>query len=151
MAKTLREQLIGTWKLVTYKEVPVDGTPAFFPLSEEPQGTIMYAPDGYMSAQLEKPGRPEFVGGDRFKGTPEEYAEEAVGYVAYSGPFHIDEEKQHLMHSMFVSLFPNWIGQTQNRVVKIEGNMLYLSTDAPILSGGTQVNSVLSWRRAEAN
>ena len=151
MPKTLREQLIGTWKLVTYQEEPVDGSAPFFPLSEKPQGIIMYAPDGYMSAQLEEPGRPNFVGGDRFKGKPEEYLKEAVGYVAYSGPYHIDEEKQHLTHYMFVSLYPNWIGQTQNRVVKIEGDMLYLSTDAPILSGGTQVNSRLSWRRAERN
>jgi hypothetical protein len=52
---------------------------------------------------------------------------------------------------MFVSLFPNWLGQTQPRVVKIEGDMLYLSSETPIMSGGKKVNSQLVWRRAPAN
>ena len=91
----------------------------------------MYTPDGYMSAQLERPGRPPFASGDWFKGTAEEIKEEAAGYIAYCGPFHTDEEKQQLTHSMFVSLFPNWIAQTQPRVVKIADDMLHLSTASP--------------------
>jgi hypothetical protein len=49
---------------------------------------------------------------------------------------------------MFVSLFPNWTGQTQTRVVKIDGDILHLSTEAPIKSGGKTVMSYLQWRRA---
>ena len=60
------------------------------------------------------------------------------------------EEKQHLTHSMFVSLFLNWIGQTQPRVVRIDGDMLHLSTATPIKSAGKKTNSYLSWKRAEA-
>ena len=107
MTKTLREQLIGAWKLVSYVEKPIDGSTPFYPMGEKPQGIIMYTPDGYMSAQLERPGRPPFASGDWFKGTAEEIKEEAAGYIAYCGPFHTDEEKQQLTHSMFVSLFPN--------------------------------------------
>ena len=53
-----------------------------------------------------------------------------------------------LTHSMFVSLFPNWTGQTQPRVVKIEGDKLFLSTESPIKSGGKIVMSRLQWQRA---
>jgi hypothetical protein len=52
---------------------------------------------------------------------------------------------------MFVSLFPNWLGQTQPRVVKIEGDTLHLSTASPIHSSGRTVNSFLVWKRAEPN
>jgi hypothetical protein len=52
VAQGLREQLIGAWKLVSYEERPVDGSPPFYPMSEKPMGIIMYTPDGYMSAQL---------------------------------------------------------------------------------------------------
>jgi hypothetical protein len=52
---------------------------------------------------------------------------------------------------MFVSLFPNWLGQTQPRVVKVEGDMLHLSSATPIMSGGKKTMSYLSWRRAESN
>jgi hypothetical protein len=60
----------------------------------------------------------------------------------------VDEEKRTLAHSMFVSLFPNWTGQTQPRVVKIEDDKLFLSTESPIKSGGKIVMSRLEWHRA---
>jgi NAD(P)-dependent dehydrogenase (short-subunit alcohol dehydrogenase family) len=53
--------------------------------------------------------------------------------------------------SMFISLFPNWIGQTQPRVVRIEGDRLFLSTAQPISSSGKTVNSHLVWRHADAS
>ena len=151
MPAGLREQLIGAWKLVSYEERPVDGSPSFYPMSEQPLGIIMYTPDGYMSAQLSRPDRTPFASGDWFKGTDEEYKQEASTYIAYSGEFHVDEEARALTHSMFVSLFPNWIGQTQARVVKLEGDDLYLSSANPIQSGGKTVTSHLRWKRAKKN
>ena len=151
MAQGLRERLIGAWKLVSYVEEPIDGSTPFYPMGEKPEGIIMYTPDGYMSAQLMHPDRPAFASGDWFRGSDEEIKEDALGYIAYSGPIHTDEVKHTLTHSMFVSLFPNWLGQTQPRVVKIEGDILHLGTATPIMSGGKKVNSHLSWRRAPAN
>jgi Lipocalin-like domain len=148
VSEKLRDQLIGAWKLVSYVEEPVDGSAPFHPLGERPKGIIMYTPDGYMSAQLMRPERRPFASGDWFDGTEEEYREEASTYIAYSGPFHVDEEKRTLTHSMFVSLFPNWTGQTQPRVVKIEGDKLFLSTESPLKSGGKIVMSYLQWQRA---
>jgi hypothetical protein len=131
MARGLREQLIGAWKLVSYEEKPLDGSPSFYPMSEKPVGIILYTPDGFMSAQLMKPGRKPFASGDWIKGSDQDYRQEASTYIAYSGEFHVDEESRKLTHSMFVSLFPNWIGQTQPRVVKIEGDNLYLQHSQP--------------------
>jgi hypothetical protein len=149
--KNLRDRLIGAWSLVSYEERPVDGSPSFFPMGATPKGIIMYTPDGFMSAQLSKPDREPFASGDWFKASDAEFRDEATSYIAYTGPFHVDEEKQHLTHSMFISLFPNWIGQTQPRVVRIEGDQLFLSTASPISSGGKTVNSHLAWRRADAS
>ena len=94
MAEKLRDQLIGAWKLVSYVEKPVDGSEPFHPLGEHPMGIILYTPDDYMSAQLMRPDRQPFASGDRFDGTADEYQQEAPTYIAYSGPFHVDEEKQ---------------------------------------------------------
>ncbi|WP_216823659.1 lipocalin-like domain-containing protein [Mycobacterium terramassiliense] len=149
MPEALRDRLIGAWKLVSYLEFPVDGSDPFEPLGHQPRGIIMYTPDGYMSAQLSKIDRPHFASGDWFAGTREEYASEASSYIAYSGPFHVDEDKQTLTHSMFVSLFPDWTGQTQPRRVELDGDTLKLGTASPIQSSGRTVNSVLTWRRAE--
>ena len=144
MMKKLRERLIGAWKLVSYVEKPVDGSEPVYPMGEKLEGIIIYAPDGYMSVQLMSPDRAKFASGDWSGGTDEEIKEAARGYFAYSGPFHIDEEKKILTHSMFVSLDPNWLGQTQTRVVKIEGDMLHLSTEKSVGVRG-QGDDVLSY------
>jgi hypothetical protein len=149
MSKTLREQLIGAWKLVSYIAKPVDGSEPYYPMSENPMGIIMYTPDGFMSAQLMHPQRNNFASGDWLNGTDEEYKQEATTYIAYTGPFHVDEEKQTLTHSMFISLFPNWTGQTQPRVVKIEGDLLHLNTASPIVFGGKMVNAFLTWKKVD--
>jgi hypothetical protein len=145
---TLRDQLIGAWKLLSYEERPVDGSASIYPMSDAPRGLILYTQDGYMSAQLMHPDRMPFEGGDWFNGTPEEYQAEATSYIAYSGVFAVDEVNRTLTHSMFVSLFPNWLNQTQPRVLALEGDKLYLSTAAPISSGGRTVMSYLCWQRA---
>jgi|SRR5208282_4023902 len=148
MTEKLRDRLIGTWKLISYTEKPVDGSGTVYPMGENPIGIIMYTPDGYMSAQFMRPHRRPFASGDWLDGTAEEYREEASTYIAYSGPFHVDEETRTLTHSMFVSLFPNWTGQTQPRVVKIEDDILHLSTESPIKSTGKAVIAYLQWKRA---
>ena len=118
-------------------------------MGEKLEGIIIYAPDGYMSVHIMRPGRSKFASGDWDSGTDKEIKEAARGYFAYSGPFHIDEEKKTLTHSMFVSLDPNWLGQTQTRVVKIEGDMLHLSTEKPLESEGKETMYYLTWKRAE--
>ena len=146
----LRDQLIGAWKLYSYVEIPVDGSESFYPMGEQPMGIIMYTADGYMSAQLMKPeGRENFAINDFYKGSLEEYKAAGSTYVAYTGPLKVNEEQRTLTHSMFISLFPNWMGQTQPRVVSLEGDVLTLGTETPISSQGKIVNSKLIWHRAK--
>ncbi|MGO4407992.1 lipocalin-like domain-containing protein [Bosea sp. RAF48] len=148
-SRSLRERLIGAWSLVSYEERPVDGSPSFYPMGTSPKGIIMYTPDGFMSAQLSKPDRKPFSSGDWFQASDTEFRDEASSYIAYTGPFQVDEEREQLTHSMFISLLPNWAGQTQPRLVRIEGDRLFLSTASPISSVGRTVNSYLAWRRAD--
>jgi hypothetical protein len=147
MTANLRDQLIGAWELVSYMEEALIESPPNYPMGERPLGTIMYTPDGYMSAQLMRSNPSHFVSDDWFKATPEEYGRAASSYFAYAGPFGVDEEKNIVTHIVLVSLFPNWIGQKQQRVARIEGDNLHLSTAAPIQAGGQSVNAYLRWRR----
>jgi hypothetical protein len=45
-----------------------------------------------------------------------------------------------------LSLFPNWVGVTQERLVKISGDQLTLST-RPLLLQGRQQTAHLLWER----
>jgi len=147
MTDKLRDKLIGAWKLVSFVEEPLNGSPPNYPMGERPTGIIMYTADGYMSAQLMR-ANPGHFASDWFKATSEEYARVASAYFAYAGPFVVDEESSTVTHFVLVSLFPNWIGQKQQRIARIEGDALHLSTASPIQSGGRPVNAYLEWRRA---
>ena len=50
----IRDRLMGGWRLTAYEET-ADGKPEH-PLGDDPLGAILYTPDGYMSAQLARPG-----------------------------------------------------------------------------------------------
>jgi hypothetical protein len=147
MPQTLRESLIGAWTLEAYVERPVDGSSDRHPLGEDATGLILYTPDGFMSAQLMRQGRRPFASGYWFDGTAEEYRD-AASYIAYSGPFDIDEQARTLTHTMYVSFYPNWLSQAQPRAVELDGDILRLSSMRPIRSGGVLVLSHLQWRRA---
>lgn len=147
----LKEKLVGTWILQSYVEIPIDGSAPFYPLGQKATGIIMYTPDGYMSAQLMGEKRTKFQSGDWFNGSDDEYIDEAKTYIAYSGRFFIDQQTKQLKHEMLVSLFPNWIGQQQERLVSLEGDLLKLGPASPILSKGKRVMSQLVWKRAKEN
>lgn len=101
-------------------------------MGKDVQGIIMYTPDGYMSAQLRRPGQPSFEDDEFNGGSPEEWEETDRNYLAYTGPFYIDESGSEplLQHHMTPCSFPNWQGNTQRRLVKIteeDGGHLSLS------------------------
>jgi hypothetical protein len=147
----LRLALIGTWLLDSYVEIDHETGAQDHPLGVTPQGIIMYTPDGYMSAQLQKSSRRPFVGGDLYEGEPSEYTEAGRTYIAYSGRFFLDEQSKTISHEMTVSFFPNWTGQTQIRLIELEMDRLHLATDGPQRFNGKLKTANLIWKRAISN
>lgn len=150
MTASLRDRLIGAWELVDVIEEPVDGSAARRPMGERPLGLILYTPDGYMSAQIMHRDHVVTASAGAHGRTAEDYAREARTYFAYSGPYEVDEANATVHHTMEVSLFPGWVGQTQPRLVELEGDRLHLSAAAPSPSAGTLVTTHIHWRRAGA-
>jgi hypothetical protein len=148
MTQSLRERLIGAWELIDLVEEPVDGSPARSPMGEDPVGLILYAPDGFMSVQIMQSGHAAAGSEDPYGRMAEDYADEARTYFAYAGPFEVDEERGVLTHTMRLSLFPGWLGQSQERVVRLDGDVLQLSGARPSVSAGVLVRTRLRWRRA---
>ncbi|ALX11803.1 hypothetical protein P350_09710 [Burkholderia cepacia JBK9] len=146
-ASPLREQLVGAWRLVSYEVRPRDGSPAVYPLGRDARGWILYTSGGYMSAQLMAAGRPPYADGDPHHGTDEACAAAARGYIAYSGPFQVADDGT-LTHEMDVSLFPNWVGNVQQRVAVLDGDRLQLGPAAPVRLDGREVDVLLLWVRA---
>src|SRR5215471_13360354 len=56
----IREQIVGSWKLLSAEETMKDGTTRSFPgFGPRAKGFLMYQRDGYMCAELMNPGRPK--------------------------------------------------------------------------------------------
>ena len=143
----LRDAVLGTWELVSYTAQDNHGGPVTYPLGRDALGLIMYTADGYMSAQLMRRDRPAFDRPEIAGGTPEQWAAAAAGYLAYSGPFTVDELVGVLHHQVTVSLIPNWLNHTQLRHSKLHGEHLTLSATTRG-TDNTETISTLVWKRA---
>lgn len=122
----IRDQLVGTWKLVSTEQTLQDGTTRPYPkYGAHGQGFLMYQRDGYMCADLVNPDRPKWV--DPARTTAEEKAAAADGSFAYCGRYEIDSKRSEIVHLPDVATDPGWVGSRQVRPFKIEGNQLILS------------------------
>jgi hypothetical protein len=133
----IRERLAGCWRLASYEVSAAAGDPADRPLGDRPLGTILYTSDGYMSAQLARPG--PYDGDDD---EPDAY------YIAYSGPYDVDEQAGTVAHHVQVSVIPSWLGTTQIRQVQFPGpGTLVLSAAEPHPRDGVMTTTTITWSR----
>ncbi|RBW67421.1 lipocalin-like domain-containing protein [Bacillus taeanensis] len=142
---TIQENLIGVWNLVSYK-VSNDSGYVTYPMGEDASGIAIYTAEGYVSVQIMRLGRPAYGSGDLHKGPQNALAAAARGYLAYSGSYRVNEEENMVEHHMSVSLNPNWLGDTQPRYVKFEGDILTINSQ-PVFILGEEQNTQLVWRK----
>ncbi|MBN1248879.1 MAG: lipocalin-like domain-containing protein [Anaerolineae bacterium] len=138
------QRFIGSWRLLSCELRSADGD-VTYPMGEAPIGTIMYNADGQMSVAFMRANRAPFAANDILGGSQAEKAAAAESYISYAGRFDVGAGE--VRHHIEVSLFPNWVGQTQVRRYRFEGDRLYLSTP-PLLLQGKEQEAYLIWERA---
>ncbi|WP_199254234.1 lipocalin-like domain-containing protein [Mycolicibacterium mengxianglii] len=127
-----RTMILGAWELVAFQSRDVATTEIRYPLGQRPRGLILYTDDGFMSAQL----APENT----------EAGTEIDGYIAYSGPFHVDEAASTVRHDVQMASMPELLAQPQLREAAIVDDTLTLSAVMTDSTGST-TRSTLTWRR----
>lgn len=137
--------LIGRWRLVSWSTRDDDGTVAH-PFGENPEGSLVYTAEGWMSALLAPAARPPLSSADVLGGDEAERAAAFSTFIAYAGTY--DIEGDDVVHRVSVSLFPNWVGTEQRRTAKLNGDTLVLQT-APLDVLGRVVVNELRWVREE--
>jgi Lipocalin-like domain len=133
--KTLKEQLVGTWTLVSNNNVAPDGTKRQL-FGPNPKGILILAADGHYAQVQVNPARPKFKGSTRLDGTPEENKAVVAGTVAGFGTWSVNEADKTLTVKSEGNIFPNDEGRESKRPVTLAGDELkYINPTAG--SGGT--------------
>jgi hypothetical protein len=144
--KTLKEQLVGTWDLVsTYSERP-DGS-RFGAFGTNPSGRYMLDADGRFAYMIYGSGRPKFASNNRLEGTADEYKAAVQGVIAFYGTYAVDEASRTVTWHVERCTFPNWEGSDRKTVVTLNGDDLSYTADAIASAAGPYVPHV-TWKRA---
>lgn len=138
------DDFVGTWRLVEWT-LTLDGVPAAKPFGGAPVGLLTYTADGRMCATLSRSDRPQLDAPTLAAAPVSDRAEAAAGYLAYAGTYEVHGDV--VNHHVEVSLFPNWVGGVQQRLVAWEdGDLVLSSVGTATRDGRTAVNR-LQWRR----
>jgi hypothetical protein len=136
--KSLMEQLVGTWTIVSNDNVAPDGTKRQI-LGPNPKGIFILGADERYALIVVNPARPKFGGKSRLDGTPEENKSAIAGTVASFGTWSVDEATNTLVTSIEGNLFPNDEGRDQRRIIALEGDQLKMVNPSPGSGGRAEI------------
>ena len=140
--KSLKEQLTGTWAVVSNDNVAPDGTKRQL-YGPNPKGILVLAANGQYAQIIVRSDRPNFKANNRQQGTPEENAAVVHGTTAQLGTWSVDEGSKTLNVHIEGGMFPNQAGTDSKCSVMLSGNDLTVSNPTPG-SGGA---SISVWKR----
>jgi hypothetical protein len=143
--KSLKEQLVGTWTLVSSDQVRSDGS-KLKQFGTNPKGINVFGANGRFFLMVASADNSRIAARD-----PNETNQEDVGgliaeSIAYYGTYTVNEEVNVISLHLDASTFPNQIGTDQKRAItSLTADELKYSS--PAATSGFQVHQV--WKRAE--
>jgi hypothetical protein len=141
--QSLKEQLVGTWKLVSWEQKKRDGT-RLQQFGANPAGIAFFDAGGRYIITVMRSDRARYASNALWQGTAEENKATADGTQTYFGTYSTSEADRSIAIHVEGSSFPNWIGTDQKRIVAITGDQLTLTIRSP---SGENVDVV--WKRAK--
>jgi len=115
-AKSMREQLVGTWNFVIAEITAADGKKTL-PFGDKPKGQIIFTEDGHFSQVHVSSGLPRIASNNRLAGTDADNRAIVHGTLALFGTYTVDEAKKTLTFNITASTYPNQEGTSQTRTI----------------------------------
>jgi hypothetical protein len=142
--KTLKEQLVGTWSLVSIIATDKAGAKSER-RGPNPKGLLIFEANGRYSLLTSRSDIPKFAIDNVNQGTAEEYKAVVTGMIANIGTWTVDETTKTITTNIEAGSFPNLNGNTQKRVISsLTADELKYTNSASAV--GTVDEAV--WRRA---
>jgi hypothetical protein len=132
--KSLKEQLTGTWTLVSADNIAPDGTKREM-FGPNPKGILILAANGQYAQIFVRPDVPKFQANNRSQGTAEENKAAVQGTIAQFGTWWVDEASKSLIVRFEGSMFPNLTGTESKRSVTLAEDELKVSNPNPGAGG----------------
>ena len=133
-AKSLKEQVVGTWNFVVAEITTPDGKKSF-PFGETPKGILIFTADGHFAQIHVASDVPRIASNNRMTGTPEEYAAIMRRSLSVFGTYTIDEANKTVTYNIVSASFPNWEGEAQTRTIDKLTDDEFVNTN-PGVAGG---------------
>jgi Lipocalin-like domain len=138
-AQTLKDQIVGTWSLVSNTEEYADGTKVQW--GPDAKGSLIFNANGEYSLQIGIGGRAPAPGNP---------ADNPVGkFIAYFGTYSTSDADKTIGLKIVRGSFPGWDGTEQKRVVVETGDQMIYKAAAPIPSAKGPFVPVLVWKRIQ--
>jgi hypothetical protein len=144
-AKIKKQQLVGTWTLVSTENMKADGSKidVFGP---NPKGVLIFDRAGHYSLTIVRSDLPKFAASTSDQGTAQENKAVVTGMIASFGTYSLNEADGTLTTHVEGSSFPNLSGGEQKRIVSSLTRDA-LSYSNPATATGTKAEVV--WRRSK--
>ena len=141
-------QLLGTWQLVSVEGTVTGQTQPALTYGVHPVGFLMYQADGHMCAELtnEDATAPK----DPAKPTDAQKIAYYESFIAYCGTFKLDAQNSIVYHYPTVALSPSYIGSTQPRPFRLQGDKLIITATKGLPDPKLE-KLVLVWQRAKTS
>jgi Lipocalin-like domain len=140
--RSIKEQLVGSWTLVSSTTRLPDGSPAW---GTNPKGLLIFTENDYFSSQIVRSDLPKFASENRAQETPEENKAVVQGSMATFGTYTVDETKKTYTMKFEGSSFPNRGGTEQTRPFTIVADELMITNPSTTVGGSSE----LVYRRAK--
>jgi hypothetical protein len=128
--QSFKEQLVGTWTLLSWEQKKGDGT-KLERYGTSPKGVAFFDAGGRYIITVMRSGRAKYANDARGQSTPEENKETVDGTITYFGTYSASEADSSIAVHVEGSSFPNWNGTDQKRFVAISGSQLTLTVRSP--------------------
>jgi hypothetical protein len=143
--KSLKEQLVGAWTLVSIIATDKAGNKSDR-RGPNPKGLLIFDASGRYSILTSRAELPNFKVNNVNQGTPEENKAVMTGMIANVGTWSVDEATKTITTHVEAGSFPNLNGNTQTRVIS------ELTADELRYTNGASVSGTVdeaTWRRAK--
>jgi len=146
LSKSLKDQLVGTWTVVSWEQTRNDGT-RFQRFGANPKGINIFDAKGHFMIMFARPDLPKIASNDANNPTPDEALAVVKGAVAYFGTYSVDEAAKTIDLRVEASTLANQIGVPQKRkITMLTGKELKYTN---VTAVGASGNIDISFRRAK--